>query len=97
MKQRCIPSFCAFEFSNRRFVCGLQFFNVLVNSSPWKLNADALAVPGYSFSAKRFITEEAFSKLAANEGLGGGKMPMSSKLLFQNLCFATALKYNYGI
>jgi hypothetical protein len=42
MKQRCIRSFCAFVFSNRRFVGGSKFFNVLVNSSPWKLNADAL-------------------------------------------------------
>jgi hypothetical protein len=47
MKQRFIPSFCAFVFSNRRFVGGSKFFNVLINSSPWKLNADALPVnPG---------------------------------------------------
>jgi hypothetical protein len=26
MKQRCIPSFCAFVFSNRRFVCGSKLF-----------------------------------------------------------------------
>jgi hypothetical protein len=37
-----LSSFRAFVFSNRRFLCGSKFFNVLVNFSPWKLNADAL-------------------------------------------------------
>jgi hypothetical protein len=37
MKQHFIPSFCALVR-----LCGSKFFNVLVNSSPWKVNADAL-------------------------------------------------------
>ncbi|MDR2053849.1 MAG: hypothetical protein LBP80_10595 [Treponema sp.] len=37
MKQRFIPSFCAFVR-----LSGTNFFNVLANSNFWKVNADAL-------------------------------------------------------
>jgi hypothetical protein len=37
MKQRFIPSFCAFVY-----LCGSKFFNVLENFSPWKVSAVAL-------------------------------------------------------